>query len=258
MVTPVINKLANTRNAGHRYLATYGHARTHSQTGGLLQLWTLRRFGSLLSLQPFLLGLIFLTRQLWTLAGVLLGLALAIVIFVELACSWNTREPSVKSLSEVTQNALDTFRRTAKPSATIYGYDNSTDSGSSAVGRSITGNARGDIASVLEMMSITLAVSPRSLRRQAAVPLPTERLDDMFSTDRAARTHPGAVPHLGPLVFTEKPDELEWVCYAPELIAPRPLIWLPNDRSGVANSELQDLKQFHSLDGVTSIASDTI
>jgi hypothetical protein len=75
----------------------------------------------------------------------------------------------------------------------------------------------------------------------------TETLDDLTATDRAARTHPDAPPHLPALSFSEHADEISGVLYAPELIAPSPIIWLPNDNSGVARSEAHDLETYHGL-----------
>jgi len=37
------------------------------------------------------------------------------------------------------------------------------------------------------------------------------------------------------------------ILYAPELIAPPPIIWLPNDSAGVAQSEAIDLQKYHDL-----------
>jgi len=37
------------------------------------------------------------------------------------------------------------------------------------------------------------------------------------------------------------------ILYAPELIAPPPIIWLPNDLAGVARSEAVDLQKYHDL-----------
>lgn len=37
------------------------------------------------------------------------------------------------------------------------------------------------------------------------------------------------------------------ILYAPELIAPPPIIWLPNDSAGVARSEAVDLQKYHDL-----------
>lgn len=75
----------------------------------------------------------------------------------------------------------------------------------------------------------------------------TETLDDLTATERAARTHPDAPPHLPPLPFADHAEEMAGILYAPELIAPPPIIWLPNDSAGVARSEAVDLQKYHDL-----------
>lgn len=77
--------------------------------------------------------------------------------------------------------------------------------------------------------------------------LETESLDDLTATERAARTHPDALPHLPPLAFTDHAEDMAGILYAPELIAPPPIIWLPNDAAGVAQSEAVDLQKYHDL-----------
>lgn len=37
------------------------------------------------------------------------------------------------------------------------------------------------------------------------------------------------------------------ILYAPELLAPPPVIWLPNDVGGIARSEAFDLQRHHNL-----------
>ena len=75
----------------------------------------------------------------------------------------------------------------------------------------------------------------------------TETLDDLTATERAARTHPDAPPHLPPLGFTDHAKDMAGILYAPELIAPPPIIWLPNDSAGVSRSEANDLEKYHNL-----------
>lgn len=145
----------------------YVYARTHSQTGGVLQIWFLRRFATLLSLQPLLLGLIFLSRHLWILGGVLVGTAFYIVIGVEAYCSWKTRLPGLKSLSAITQDCLRTFADTSKLNS-----DSGESEGTSLVSTGHrTQRYRGSMASVLDMMSMTLAVEPSSSQQRGAIPL---------------------------------------------------------------------------------------
>ncbi|KII94048.1 hypothetical protein PLICRDRAFT_101453 [Plicaturopsis crispa FD-325 SS-3] len=230
----------------HRYLVGYVYGRTHSQTGGLLQIWLLQRFGTLLALQPLLLGLIFLSRRLWIEGGILAGVAFAVVVFVEGYCNHKTSLPGRRSLSHVTQDSLMTFTEAACPETRSFIDEERTSLVTSSQGPS--GRVRrGSMASVLEMMSLTLAVMPSPSQVRGPVPLRTETLDDLTATERAARTHPDAPPHLPSLSFSDHAEEMAGILYAPELIAPPPIIWLPNDSAGVARSEAYDLQKYHDL-----------
>lgn len=245
LIGPAVVVLLFLTLIAHRYLVGYVYARTHSQTGALLQIWLLRRFGSLLAFQPILLGLIFLSRKFWIEGGILAGAGVAVVVFVESYASWKTRLPGKKSLSAITQDSLDAFASAAKPSNRRNVDEESTSLVSSA--RPGGARTRGSMASVLEMMSLTLAVMPSPSPYRGPIPLQTETLDDLTATERAARTHPDAPPHLPPLPFTDHAEEMAGILYAPELIAPPPIIWLPNDSSGVARSEAVDLQKYHDL-----------
>jgi hypothetical protein len=165
--------------AAHRFLVGYVYARTHSQTGGLLQIWLLRRFATLLAFQPLLLGLIVLSRRLWILAGVLLGVAIGIIIVVEVYCNWKTRLPGPSSLSAITQDSLRTFASTAHLSV---GH-NADDENTSFFSTSRGARTRGSMASVLDMMSLTLAVEPSPSQQRGPVPLRTYIYHDHFRID---------------------------------------------------------------------------
>ncbi|KAK2461512.1 hypothetical protein APHAL10511_005975 [Amanita phalloides] len=231
----------------HRYLVGYVYARTHSQTGGLLQLWLVKRLGTILSMQPILLGLIFLTRKLWIEGCALLGVAVIVVLFVEVYTSRKTRIKRRNVLSPIVQDSLNRFQETATDTGRTYLDGRETTGDTSGQGTRI----RESMASVLDMMSITLAVSPAQFK--GVVPLRTETIDDLTATERAARTHPDAPPHLPPLSFTEHADDMAGVLYAPELIAPPPIIWLPNDSAGVARSEAADLRKYHGLQATIDV-----
>ncbi|CAL1693980.1 unnamed protein product [Somion occarium] len=227
----------------HRFLIGYVYGRTHSQTGGLLSIWLLKRFSTVLAFQPLILGLILLTRRLWVEGGILCGVALFVALFVEIYCTWRTRLPGRRSLSPITRDSLDTFMRTARPSTSRDNDEEST----SLVSSARTTRARGSFASILEMMSLTLAVMPSASQSRGPVPLETETLDDLTATERAARTHPDAPPHLPPLPFADHAEEMAGILYAPELLAPPPVIWLPNDVGGIGRSEAYDLQRYHNL-----------
>jgi hypothetical protein len=242
LIGPAIVILLFLTLVAHRYLVGYVYARTLSETGGLLQIWLLKRLGTLLALQPLLLGLILLSRRLWIEGGILLGIALVVTGIVEVYTMYKTRLASLQALPESTQQSLRVFRRALES-------DNHTDTDDE--NRSMItarGNRmRGSMASVLEMMSLTLAVMPSASRHRGPLPLRTETLDDLIATERAARTHPDAPPHLPPLSFGDHAEEMSAIMYAPELLAPPPIIWLPNDTAGVAKTEAIDLRKYHDI-----------
>ncbi|KAG6873836.1 hypothetical protein C0995_010448 [Termitomyces sp. Mi166 len=242
------------RFRAHRYLIAYVYGRTHSRTGGLLQIWLIKRFGTLVSLQPILLGLMFLSREFWIEGGVLAGAGAVVIIFIEAYTAWKTGLPGRRSLSPITRNSLKMFESTARDTSRhVIDSDASTSNGSSS-GRNP--RLRGSMASVLEMMSVTLAVMPSNTNHRGPVPLQTETLDDLTATERAARTHPDAPPHLPPLAFTDHAEDMAGILYAPELIAPPPIIWLPNDSAGVARSEALDLQRYHDLTATLDVRAD--
>ncbi|KAG6851331.1 hypothetical protein H0H93_005729 [Arthromyces matolae] len=244
LIGPAAAVLLSLTLIAHRYLVGYVYGRTHSKTGGLLQIWILKCFGILLALQPLLLGLIFLSREFWIEGGVLAGSSLAVFVFFGTYTSWKMRLPGRRSLSPITRNSLKTFEKAAW-AINRYAIDDEGTSHGSSSGRNA--RLRGSMASVLEMMSVTLAVMPSNTNHRGPVPLPTETLDDLTATERAARTHPDAPPHLPPLAFTDHAEDMAAILYAPELIAPPPIIWLPNDSAGVASSEALDLQRYHDL-----------
>ncbi|KAK0208655.1 hypothetical protein DFS33DRAFT_1304877 [Desarmillaria ectypa] len=243
LIGPAVVLLLFLTLIAHRFLVGYVYGRTLSQTGGLIQIWLLRRFGTLLAFQPILLGLIFLANEIWIEGGVLIGTGVVVMLFVEAYTSWRTRQPGRRSLSVVTQNSLDTFISSASQTRRlVVDEEESSQKSSSGVRRT-----RSSMASVLEMMSVTLAVMPSSSTTRGPVPLQTENLNDLTATERAARTHPEAPPRLPPLSFSDHEEDTAGILYAPELIAPPPIIWLPNDSAGVARSEAVDLQKYHDL-----------
>lgn len=242
LIGPAIVILLFLTLVAHRYLIGYVYARTLSETGGLLQIWLLKRLGTLLALQPLLLGLILLSRRLWIEGGILSGIAFIVAGMVEVYTMHKTRLASLQALPENTQESLKVFRRALES-------DNRTDTDDEnrSMNTARGNRTRGSMASVLEMMSLTLAVMPSASSHRGPLPLRTETLDDLIATERAARTHPDAPPHLPPLSFGDHAEEMSTIMYAPELLAPSPIIWLPNDTAGVAKTEAIDLRKYHDI-----------
>ncbi|KIJ45476.1 hypothetical protein M422DRAFT_59699 [Sphaerobolus stellatus SS14] len=252
LIGPAVCLLLLLTLIAHRYLIGYVFARTHSsQTGGLLQIWLLRRFADLVALQPLLLGLILLTRKLWVLGGILVGAAALLLALVETYASYKLRSPGINSLQEPARESLSRLQETIRSGNSQLPADADLTNSS----RRLPPLPRSSLASVLEMMSLTLAVTPPSAKFRGPVPLSTEDLDDLTATEQAARTNPNAPPRLPTLAFLTHNEEMQSIMYAPELIAPPPIIWLPNDRSGVAQSEAADLMRFHGLKAILDITS---
>ncbi|KAG8960047.1 hypothetical protein FRC03_007124 [Tulasnella sp. 419] len=246
LIGPPIVLLLILTLVAHRFLVGYVYGRTGvGQTGGLLQLWILRRLGTLLALQPFVLGIILLSRELWGLAGILLGAAFLIVVFMEAYTWYRMRLPGRNSLSPIARDSLENLAR----ATSLRSRSPSKEEGLSLVSSRLTHSRRprSSMASILDMMSLTLAVMPSTSRTRGPVPLNTEAIDDRVSTEKAARTRPGAPPYLS---FADRAEDTAGLLYPPPLLAPLPIIWLPNDSDGanVAHSEAFDLQKYHGLE----------
>lgn len=252
LITPPIVILLLLTLIAHRFLVGYVYPNmSGSQNGGIIQIWFLQRLATLLCLQPLLMGLLLLSHQFWILGGVLVGWAVFIVAFVEIFAWRRQRRPGIKSLSPVTRDALDRLSQTMKRRPTGQPED-----ATSMVSSSRHVRTRGSMASVLEMLHVTLAVMPSTQTRTIGpVPLTSDVLDDRVATERAARTHPDAPPHLPALPFADHAEETQGILYPPELIAPAPIIWLPNDPNGVARSEAYDLQRYHNLPATIDVRS---
>jgi hypothetical protein len=133
----------------------------------------MRRFATLFALQPLLIGLVVLAHRKWILGGIMIGIAVFLVTLVEWYCIHRLKKPSVDSLSPVTRDSIEQYMHSARPANALFG-NGSPDEKGSAAGPS-NGKGRraknGSISSVLEMMSLTLAVMPGNNRNRPPVPL---------------------------------------------------------------------------------------
>ncbi len=154
----------------HRYLVGYVYGRVErGQSGGLLHIWLIRRFATMVSLQPLLLGLLLLAYRMWALAWVLLGAAVFIIVFVEAYCTFKLRNPGIRSLSNTTRDCLEEFSHVITSAALKEDDEKSLPSVPRS--RSIPDLSRTtSMASFLDMISSTLAVTP-SRRVKGPVPL---------------------------------------------------------------------------------------
>ncbi|CAG7846308.1 SubName: Full=Uncharacterized protein {ECO:0000313/EMBL:CCA69647.1} [Serendipita indica DSM 11827] len=124
LIAPAVLLLVLLTLVAHRYLVGYVYGRTDSgQTGGLLQLWVIRRFATLLALQPILLGLILMAHRKWILGGIMVGIAVVIVILVEWYCYKKLKKPGLDTLSPITRDAVDAYIQSARPAGRLFGSE---------------------------------------------------------------------------------------------------------------------------------------
>ena len=109
-----------------------------------------------------------MTRRLFIEGGILVGLGAFSILLVEAFAHWKTRLPGRKSLSTVTLTALDKFQEKAALDVKATETEGAS-LVTSAPPR--TRSRRGSMASVLDMMSFTLAVMPTPHQSRGAVPL---------------------------------------------------------------------------------------
>ena len=151
----------------HRFVVGYTYGRIDPQTGGLMQIWLLRRFAVVVTFQPILLGLILLTMRLFIPGGILIGVAVLAIAIIEIYAWHKLRLPGRGSLGSVTRDALEKFEAMARAKGRRGIEEEGTSLVSSQQGR----RPRGSFASVLEMMSLTLAVMPTPQVNRRPVPL---------------------------------------------------------------------------------------
>ncbi|KZP00877.1 hypothetical protein CALVIDRAFT_493343, partial [Calocera viscosa TUFC12733] len=255
LIGPAIVLLLLLSVIAHRFLVGYVYQRG-GQTGGLLQIWILRRFLDLLALQPVLLGLLMFSREEWALGGVLLGVGIGLIVLLEAyTIRKELKAKNKETLSRDTQQALSNFKDAIsgrRPQGAEGESLVPAPAGSTLLEAGTGRHRRGSIASILDMMAATLAIMPSS-RRTQPVPLPTEHIDDLVSTVKAAHTHPNAAEETpavppGSTPFEDPAEETVGLLYSPEMLAPVPIVWLPDDGdAGVARAEASDLQRYHGL-----------
>lgn len=179
----------------------------------------------------------------------MVGLSILLFLCIEAYTWFKLRLIQPKALSHLTKNILYHFRCAAR-GGTYPPYTEEP-----LIPNIPIQPPRSSIASLLEMISITLAIVPPGVKRRGPIPLLSESIDDLTATETAARTNPDAPPRLPPLPFMTHTEEMQSILYPPELLAPSPVIWLPNDPSGVAETEAIDLFRYHDLQTTLDIGS---
>ncbi|WVQ76699.1 hypothetical protein IAR50_006373 [Cryptococcus sp. DSM 104548] len=201
--------------------------------GALAGLWTVRRLGWVLAIGPALYGLIMLSRDDWALGGVSLAIALIATISAEALTSWRAPSPKYRSLKPITRRALDR--------AKAFQQGSTTDS------HLTRAPSRQSELSLFRRVAALLPGYTR-LPSDCHVPLQTETINDIFQTELAAYSTPYLKPgtNISEILYQET-TETKGLVYPPEMLQPIPLIWLPYDEAGVAESEAEDMAVHHGL-----------
>lgn len=227
--------------------AEYLYAPSTGYEAATLALWTTRRLAWLLAIQPFIFGLILLSRNEWTLGGISIGLSLLTILVAELLTARRHPAPSRKSLSLRTRRVLDDISR----SMTRPGPSDALETGGrpsrpNSLASSSLLRPRQSTSSMLRRLTALLPGLSR-LPHDCPLPLQTHTIDDLQSTEQASYTRPD--------LADEKrtwPQALgrRGLLYPPEMTAEVPIIWLPRGRVGLSGIELNDLASNHGLEAI--------
>ncbi|WVQ97737.1 hypothetical protein IAU59_004851 [Kwoniella sp. CBS 9459] len=213
-----------------------------SHSGTDLHLWTIRRFGWTLALQPLLYGLIMFSRNEWVLGAVSVAVAFVALTLSELLTVVRFRPSTRERLSPGSREALDELvvsMNTASPRPSV------------AVNKPHRVSRHSD----LSLLNRVAALLPGYARLPAScpLPLPSDRINDLFQAERAsyAKVELKDSHQQGDTgrYFTENPQTIKGLIYPPELMAPVPIIWLPRDPQdgAVAEGEAVELGRYHRL-----------
>ncbi|WVF70155.1 hypothetical protein IAT40_004943 [Kwoniella sp. CBS 6097] len=220
-----------------------------SRSGTGLQLWTVRRFGWTLAIQPLLYGLIMFSRNEWALGAVSLAVSFIALTLSELLTVVRFRSATRKRLLPRTREALDGLvvsMNTASPRPSVAVYD----------------PHRVSRHSDLSLLNRVAALLPGYARLPETCPLPraSERIDDLFQTERASYAKIELRDHQSESgrYFTENPQTTRGLIYPSEMMAPIPVIWLPRDPQdgAVAEGEAVELSRYHRLTAIVDPIGD--
>ncbi|WWC87156.1 uncharacterized protein L201_002042 [Kwoniella dendrophila CBS 6074] len=232
----------------NRYMIEYvfiDSSAGHSNT--VLALWTIRRFGWTLSIQPLLYGFILLSRNEWAIGGISIGIAFITVLISEGLTELRYRERRKSDLSIKTQKAL-------KEMEVMMRSDTNAIPSSSESSNTARPSRQSDL-SIFNRITDLLPGYSR-LPEDFPLPIETEIVNDLYQTESASYLKPSfssssssAViqDRNGDRYFTENLNSIRGLIYPLEMISPVPIIWLPNDKYGIAQGELYELGKYHNL-----------
>jgi hypothetical protein len=226
----------------NRYMVDRVFVEQTGFVGARLGLWTVRRLGWVLVIQPTLYGLILLSRREWSLGGASLGVGVAVIGLSELLTVTFHRRTKENSVFGSTPIALGKIERDI------------------AIARDCSLMPRAAEDTLLDRVTEYL---PRLSRLPPDCPLPlqTETIDDLTHTERACFAlasmegiTPRGTAEEESAFFHDPGQSYRGLVYPPEMLAPaEPVVWLPRDEGGIAMSEANHLMAYH---GIAAIVDD--
>jgi hypothetical protein len=223
----------------------YLYAPSRGYEGATLALWTIRRFGWVLALQPLIYGLIVLSRNEWEIGGISIGVAVLTVVLSELLTTVSHPSPSRKRLSATTRRRLDTIG-----DAMSRSVGSPTPSRPASGASSLVLRPRQSTSSMLRRLTALLPGLSR-LPPDCPLPLSTDYINDLQYTDLQFTERASLIrPDLKDERLTSAIATDRGLIYPPEMTAEVPVIWLPWNKSGISESEVNDLARNHGLEAI--------
>lgn len=218
----------------HHQLATKVYCLTRGGVSdGTIALWLIRRLGWTVVFPPLLFGLVVLSRKEWGIGAASIGVACIALVASEYLTIGRHPSPKSTMVSSPDFGPQNTY--TAVPR---HQRQPSAKASTLAPGSSLTAGEQGNSRGLLPGLSRLAWDNP--------LPFPTEAIDDMVSTERAARATPDldmgqvdAAHHVSVIVSPD--DSSRGLLYPPELLVGSPDVWLPSDEHGVAEREVESL-----------------
>ncbi|WWC59119.1 uncharacterized protein I303_101667 [Kwoniella dejecticola CBS 10117] len=253
----------------NRYMVEHVFVDTSSGYPGiLLSLWTVRRFGWTLAIQPALYGLILMSRNEWTLGGIGVGVSVITLMLSEGLTVLRYHDKRRRDLDGGTRKALDdlsnSMRNPKSTSRNLGGSNSVADvNGNENENEQIRRSRQSDLSLLNRVQALLPGYS--RLPIDCPIPLAIDKIDDMVYTERASYLKPefrnryhdhDQDENISGMengyryryqYFTENANYTKGLIYPPEMVVPTPVIWLPRDEGGLGENEVVELGRYHRL-----------
>lgn len=226
-----------------RYFSSFVACNIDGETGAMAAIWTLRVCACLVAIAPILLGLVVLGHRQWNVGAISIAIGIAILLIMEGLPRIRRRKIHLETQKHATafHQALTEW---APEAQTITDQEVSRD-------------RRRSNATIFELLASLHPEPNTSISSDLPLPLPSDAIDDLVSPHVAAWANPLAErpPILPPIEGAESSlnANASKTMYPPSLLAPPPIIWLPDDKNGIGRLEASDLIRYHQLDVMVDV-----